>query len=321
MENSSYALYIAVGTLIAIAVLSFLVFNWRKIGILESAKDDVVAVKNKAEFNKEYEVYNKSLMYGTDVLSCLNKAQNNNQKYVYNNYYGTDMETVGKEDRKEYFIDVEVVLYSTLYDNVKAYYKDRTGKYRQVIGLNAADAANSNYAKTVLRDDNTKNTFDDPEIYYYYFKKGLVYQEVSTYSKIMWQSGKADQTLGAILKGSSTVQAGQIPTLITGNVSGTSYHLLQTEDKNATGSSANSITQAARLSALITTVSLKEQKLINSVTPSSFGQENWWYCTWTTAASDFKSRKFKCVSADGGSGVTYNPDTGYIEKIRFEEVH
>lgn len=317
MENSSYALYIAIGTLIAIVVLSFLLFNWRKIGSLESTKDDVIAVKNKADFNKEFEVYNKSLMYGTDVLSCLNKAQNNNQKYVYSNYYGTDMETVGKADRTEYFIDVEVVLYSPLYDRIKAYYKDKNGKYKQVIGLNASDAVNKNYKKKVFKDDGTKNTFDDPVVYYYYFKKGLVYQESRKYTDIMWSPGKADAlTLGNVLTNS-----GQIQTLIDGNDAGISYHLLQAEDKKTSVTSPNSITQAAKLSALITTVSLKEQRLVNSESPTSYNQDDWWYCTWTTAASDFKSRKFKCIGSDGvSSGVTYNVDTGYIEKLRFVEV-
>ena len=109
--------------------------------------------------------------------------------------------------------------------------------------------------------------------------------------------------------------------MITGNDAGVSYHLLQKEDDTARFTSTDTgIKQASRLSALITTVSLKEQRLENSEKPTSFAQDDWWYCTWTTAASDFKSRKFKCVSADGGSGVTYNVETGYIEKIRFEEV-
>ena len=72
---------------------------------------------------------------------------------------------------------------------------------------------------------------------------------------------------------------------------------------------------------MITTVSLKEQKLVKDVHPTSVSQDDWWYCTWTTAASDFKSRKFKCIGEGGGSGITYNTETGYIEKIRFEEVH
>ena len=120
MENTSYALYIAAGTLIAIVIISIVLVRWRSISRIEKTKDEVTAIENKADFNAEYEAYNKRLMYGTDVLSCLNKAQNNNQKYVYNNYYGTGTQNFGAPDREEYFIDVEVTINSPLYDNIKA---------------------------------------------------------------------------------------------------------------------------------------------------------------------------------------------------------
>lgn len=302
MENTSYALYIVASFLVGIIILSLLVFGWRRIGTLENAQDETVAVKNKAEFNAEYLAYEKSLMYGTDVLSCLNKAQNNNQKYVYNNYYGTETETLGKETREEFFIDVAVTLKSgPLCDDVKAYYKDKTGKYQRVIGLGSSKDVKDNYNDNVFQE-NAKNHFDIPTIYYYYFRSGKVYQDSQKYSDIMWKDKGRNKTLYTILN------TGKIETTFK---SGIEYHLLTNEDT----SSVSSIDETAKLAALITTVSLKNQTIVNSTQPTTFTKDDWWYCTWTSAASDFKSRKFKCT------GVGYNQDNGYINKLSFEEIN
>lgn len=316
MENASYALQIAIGTLIAIVIISLTVFFWQKFGIMEKSKDDAQEIKNRSEFNAEWQAYEKNLMYGSDVLSCLNKAQNNNQKYVYNNYYGQDPETIGTEGRNEYFIDVEVTLKSDLCDSVKAYYRDANGKYKRITGLTDAQSSSSFFSNKVFADDNTKKTFDDPMIYYYYFKQGKVYQEADRYTNIMWGPGKANTlTLGNVLKnGGLGANSGQVKTMITGVPAGTTYHLLQHEDDNKYSSNASGMAQAAKLSALISTVNLKEQKLVNPVQPSDFTNNNWWYCTWTTATNDFKSRKFKCT------GLELDRNTGYANKISFEEL-
>lgn len=304
MENTSYALYIAVGVLIGIVVLSIVLFTWKRIGLLESSKDEAVVIKNRADFNAEYEAFNKSLMYGTDVLSCLNKAQNNNQKYVYNNYYGTDTANIGKTDRSEYFMNVKVTLHSTLVDSIRAYYKDTSGKYQRVIGLGDSNDEKNNYDDKIFSGS---NRFKDNTVYYYYFKNGKVYQDSNSYTNIMWGTTDRNQTLYQIL------QTGKIETKVTGNDAGITYNLLELEDTGS-GSTTSEITQAAKLSALLTTVGLKEQQLMNTPQPTVFNKTDWWYCTWTTAASDFKSKKFKCT------GMEYNTDNGYINCINFEEV-
>lgn len=306
MENASHALFIAISVLIAIMIISLILFGWRVIGSVEKSRDDVVAVKNKTAFNAEFEVYDKPLMYGTDVLSCLNKAQNNNQRYVYNNYYNTG--NTDKNAREEFFIDVAVTIYGDLYDTVKAYYKDKNGRYQTVFNFGNIVAAN--YNDTVFNYDNTKYTFNIPKIYYYYFQGGKLYQGVDDYINIMWKSPYSKNTTL-----SSAIQAGQIKTNITGASTGTTYHLLTNIDttKSSTSSSGG-ITDSARLSALLSTVNLKELLVENRTQPTAIDESDWWYCTWTTAASDFKSRKFKCI------GVSYNSENGYIEKLEFDQV-
>ena len=314
MENTSYALHIAVGVLIAIAILSLVIFRWGQISSLEKAKDEAVVVKNKSDFNKEFEAYNKGLMYGTDVLSCLNKAQNNNQKYVYNNYYGTDSPNIGAESRTEYFMNVKVKLNTPLYDKIEVYYKNSKGKYQKLVGgpkatngLSVSDVK-GNFGNKLFSSSETVK-FVIPTVNYYYFKKGKLFQENKSYTNIMWSISGSNSTLYDILtKGVGSAGSGQIETKIKDG----EYSLLDgVDDKNSTDSQ---ISDAARLSALITTVSLKKQTVNNNRTPTNFSGGDWWYCTWTTSASDFKSRKFKCT------GTEYNQNTGYIEKLIFEEL-
>lgn len=82
MENASKALVMAGGVLIAIMViaLAFLVFN----NLSESRQTDeeMIKAKQTAEFNKEFESYNKKLLRGTDIITVINKAIANNEKYL-----------------------------------------------------------------------------------------------------------------------------------------------------------------------------------------------------------------------------------------------
>ena len=308
MENTSYALYIVAGMLIAITIISIIVFNWRQIGGFEKSKEEIVDTENMAKFNAEFEAYDRGLMYGTDVLSCLNKAQNNNQRYVYNNYYGTDTENFGKDDRQEFFVDVSVKINSPLYEEIKAYYEDSKGKYQRAIGLGNDTNTKSNYGNKLISND--KNSITDPKVDYYYFKNGIVYQDEDNYSKIMWKGKGYDSwdLYKVIDKG------GRLETCME---EGT-YHLLTTEDSSNAKTDASVATDAynnvAMLSALVSTVSLKTQKIVNKDRPTSLDKSDWSYYSWETAASDFKSRKFKCL------GTEYSKITGYVERISFEEI-
>lgn len=310
MENTSYALQMAIGTLIAIMLISILVFFWQKFGIMEKAKDDSQDVKNRADFNAEWQAYEKNLMYGSDVLSCINKAQNNNQKYVYNNYYGTDSESIGKDSRDEYFVDVQVQIKTPLCEKIEAYWKNSSGDFKKVVG-GLAPGFMSNYDYKIFNESSTMH-FDMPKVYYYYFKNGKLYQEAKNYTDVMGINKNI--TLYNILTPTGTAQAGIIETKFD---AGKIYNLLEVGDvvDETTASTLASRNESAYLAALISTVSSKQQKIINKDTPTStIEKEDWWYCTWTPATSDFKSRKFKCT------GVQLNSKTGYVNKITFEEI-
>ena len=80
MENASKALLIAAGILIAIIIIAIFINMYGKISSIQETQDEKTKMEQLAEFNAEYESYNKTLMYGTDVVTLVNKANENNRK-------------------------------------------------------------------------------------------------------------------------------------------------------------------------------------------------------------------------------------------------
>lgn len=78
MDNANKALIMAGSTLIAVMLLTLFVVFIRNISAWPEAQDEMLNTEQVAAFNAEYEVYQKSAMYGVDVISCLNKAYSNN---------------------------------------------------------------------------------------------------------------------------------------------------------------------------------------------------------------------------------------------------
>ena len=118
MENAAKALTIAGNVLLAVIILSLVTYfysTWRRIPIAEEA---ALLVEQAQEFNKQYEVFDKRLMYGVDVLSCVNKAISNNEKYVTGSWLS------GALSPKEFAIEVEVILKDPLQEQVDVYYHE-----------------------------------------------------------------------------------------------------------------------------------------------------------------------------------------------------
>lgn len=78
MENASKALLIAGGVLLAMMIISVMLYMSTKITEMGEAQNNRKAAEQLAAFNAEYEAYNKKLLYGTDVISVINKAIEHN---------------------------------------------------------------------------------------------------------------------------------------------------------------------------------------------------------------------------------------------------
>lgn len=95
MENASKALFIAAGVLIALIILSLLVLAYDQISQTAKAEEAKKQAEQVADFNAQYEVYNKKLLYGVDILSLINKVNDNNIKYANEIDYQITVHLVG----------------------------------------------------------------------------------------------------------------------------------------------------------------------------------------------------------------------------------
>lgn len=78
MENISKALIIVGGILLTILILTLLVFIFNKISVIPQEQQIQSGEMGIVEYNRSFEVYQKPLMYGTDIISVINKAVDHN---------------------------------------------------------------------------------------------------------------------------------------------------------------------------------------------------------------------------------------------------
>ncbi len=96
MENASKALSIAGGILLAMMILSLMIYVSSSMSDMADAQDRQILAQQVKEFNDSYLAYNKTRMYGTDVITVVNKAIN----------YNKELDT----DEEEYFINIKLNL-------------------------------------------------------------------------------------------------------------------------------------------------------------------------------------------------------------------
>lgn len=111
MENAAKALSIAGGILIALIIFASLIFTFRRMSQIPDRQNFLKEVEEMEEFNRQFEAYQKKLMYGVDVISCLNKVIDNNTKsedYAYGRYN----------------VKIEITIKSSIEDKVEVWYFD-----------------------------------------------------------------------------------------------------------------------------------------------------------------------------------------------------
>ncbi len=138
MENISKAMMIVGGMLLAVLILTLLVFLFNRISVIPQEQSQQHGEIGIIEYNKSYEVYQKPLMYGTDIISVVNKAVDHNMrngllnadsnffsKSFVNSIYGELMTIDAKFKSKESNLDFNW--------RVRIYYieKDDSGHLRE----------------------------------------------------------------------------------------------------------------------------------------------------------------------------------------------
>ena len=108
--NMTQALKLAGGILIALVLISGLTIMFGKLSPSQNTLEDIKAFEQTLKFNKEFEVYDKDIMYGVDVISAINKAASYNKAYIDEYGYTEDL-------KDNYLVDIEIVSNVTLQQN------------------------------------------------------------------------------------------------------------------------------------------------------------------------------------------------------------
>lgn len=113
MDNASKGLLMAGGMLMAIIVISVLIITFRNTSQIEQANQEAQEAQEIRKFNQGFASYEKSAMYGTDIISVINMAISNNKKY--------DVEDKPGED---YYVDIIFTLKKDIKDSIYVYEYD-----------------------------------------------------------------------------------------------------------------------------------------------------------------------------------------------------
>lgn len=124
MENASKALIMAAGVLLSVMVFGIVVYFFSRLSAIPTSEEEATLIEQVQKFNLEYEIYDKRLMYGVDVISVLNKANSNNEKYVEGVFLS------GGKSGEEFYVDVEVKLKTDVVESLIVYriYTNGAGK-------------------------------------------------------------------------------------------------------------------------------------------------------------------------------------------------
>lgn len=85
MENAAEALKMAAGMMMAILLIGLAVYLFNSISGIEDSKRDQEMQAEATEFNKRFSAFDRSSLYGTDVISVIGLAISNNRIYNQEN--------------------------------------------------------------------------------------------------------------------------------------------------------------------------------------------------------------------------------------------
>lgn len=184
MDNMTGAIKMAGGILIAILLASLVMWMYDRMKVYPELQAQQKKEEEITEFNNQFKAYEKSQMYGTDVISCLNLAfefnATNRNYYSINSFLSRNSEGINENS-----IEVEVKLKKPLKGEVALYkYYEDKGKEDIVGGadkeLNSNQRLNEVFAnnnldkkllnnivsvfKTTIRDDDNIKELKGKEV-------------------------------------------------------------------------------------------------------------------------------------------------------------
>ena len=283
MENAARALEMAAGVLLGVLLMAAVSYFFSNIGEMPTQQDEIMQQEQLTDFNKAYEAFNKSGMYGVDVLSCLNKAKSNNEKYVDGNKFLS-----GSSYGQKYLIEVYVCINKELQESLEVYRYDQNSK-------NLVQYWDTDYPDgTLSADEETVESvglMTDAE-----FVKKQKYTKLKLSDDILVAADKLRKD--PYLK--------------------TAEHLLPDGGSHGPISPSPGLTSKKYYSLLKDKqlINLLNYADTMKVTKYNIGSNKdvWNSVVWSTALYDFKTKKFKC------DYMGYHEETGRVNVIYFSEI-
>lgn len=284
MENAAKALGIAAGVILAVILMSLISYFFSTISEWPQQQESTASAEQLAKFNLEYEVYEKSAMYGVDVISCLNKAISNNESYI--NGKGL---YIGSKTTDEYKINVYVNIKSPLDETMEIYYFDQdTNQEKQRYGSTSAEwnSLPQKSTEAIYKKLGQKEIQDAPsEKYYTAFRNS---DPLYTSTKILSKSETGNDYYLEANGGKKKVILSD----------GTEKNYYSIED--------NALEKLLDFSAKNPKITIKNS--------DSTKYRYWSTAIWITGLYDFKTKRFKCDE------IRYSEVTGRINEIYFSEI-
>lgn len=134
MDNATEALLIAGGILLGILTITALVYMFNNLSIMGNAQEKREETKRLAEWNSEWEAYNKIQLRGAEVLTVVNKAKQNNSMYEENSKYNVNVEINGKDNYGNEINISNIAKYKrSIFECTKMSYNSETGRVNTII--------------------------------------------------------------------------------------------------------------------------------------------------------------------------------------------
>ena len=282
MENAARALEMAAGVLLGVLLMAAVAYFFSNIGVMPETQDQIMTQEQLTAFNKEFEVFQKSGMYGVDVISCLNKAKSNNEKYAEGRRFLSGG-AYGDEFKIQVFVNIKNPLEESI--EVYAYDSINTKKLIQVF----------NYPTGITSDK--KETLQSVGI----IEKDGQYEY--TKYKPTDDLMVAAQTTNVLKNDSSKYLEGNGGTSVTlPNGVTKNYYALKIDYTKPDGPLEYLLKYSNTMQITKMNLGKKDNKDV------------WNTVVWTTALYNFKTKRFQC------DYLEYNDDNGRVNKIYFSEL-
>lgn len=158
MENASKALIMAGGMLLAILIVSLLLYAWSLFSKYQSSKDSLADVEDTTKFNEQFANYDRKGVQGYELLSLVNKVIDYNYRRSSDNQAKNDDKytpitlkiSLGTPNQRKKLTKDETIRVFTGTGNLEYTQSDTVNKFESILNdmqqiensYGSADAAN-----------------------------------------------------------------------------------------------------------------------------------------------------------------------------------